>query len=224
LSIVLIVVNFIFLLLGALLAIYALQNNISIDRSDSLFPTIALQHLSATTGIVFIVGLVAAAYSSADSALTALTTSFCVDILGVNRVKTKRSTKTIRYTVHIGFSALLFFVLLGFWWINNQSVVNALFKFAGYTYGPLLGLFAFGLFTKFAVRDNLVPFVCLLAPMLTYLINSYSEVLLWGYKFGFELLLLNGLLTFLGLWLVRKPASVISEKQPEPMEALVEMP
>ena len=219
-SVVLLVVNFIFLFLGALLAIYALS--VGIDATgDKLYPTIALQHLSTPVGVVFIIGLVAAAYSSADSALTALTTSFCVDFLGFKSEASESSTesiedildqaesvtsntksKKIRYQVHLGFSLLLFVVIVLFWMINDRSVINSLFKFAGYTYGPLLGLYAFGLFTKRKVSDRLVPFVCIAAPVLTFLLTSYSQQLFWGYKFGFELLLVNGLLTFIGLILI----------------------
>jgi uncharacterized sodium:solute symporter family permease YidK len=222
-SIVLVFVNFFFLMLGALLAMYALRNGIAYERADSLYPTIALEHLPWEVGVVFIIGLVAAAYSSADSALTALTTSFCVDFLGfkgkqrdkdisINEADildspaaassspVDQSNERTRYWVHIGFSIVLFLVIVIFWLINDDSVVVLLFKFAGYTYGPLLGLYAFGLFMSRKVTDSLVPVICVAAPVLTYLITSNSEALLWGYKFGFELLLVNGLLTFIGLW------------------------
>ena len=203
-SLVLVVVNFMFLLLGALLAIYALRQGIVVERSDQLYPTIALQYLPVGVGLVFILGLVAAAYSSADSALTALTTSFCVDFLGFKMEEDTAPTQ-IRYWVHVGFSILLFGVIVLFWIINDQSVIVSLFKAAGYTYGPLLGLYAFGLFTRRGVQDAWVPIICVLAPLLTAVLNSYSTVLLWGYKFGFELLLLNGALTFLGLLAISKP-------------------
>lgn len=224
-SIVLVFVNFFFLMLGALLAMYALRHGIAYERADSLYPTIALEHLPWEVGVVFIIGLVAAAYSSADSALTALTTSFCVDFLGFKTSKNEQeasltnqtdildtpvaassqneSNERTRYWVHIGFSVVLFLVIIAFWMINDDSVVVLLFKFAGYTYGPLLGLYTFGLFTSRKVTDNFVPIVCLLAPVLTYFITSNSEALLWGYKFGFELLLVNGFLTFIGLWAIR---------------------
>jgi Na+/proline symporter len=226
-SIVLVFVNFFFLILGALLAMYAFQNGIAYERADSLYPTIALEHLPWEVGVVFIIGLVAAAYSSADSALTALTTSFCVDFLGFQTNKNDststleeevdvldrplalsisvvdQSNERTRHWVHIGFSIILFLVIVLFWWINDDSVVVLLFKFAGYTYGPLLGLYAFGLFTQKQIKDSLVPVVCLIAPLLTYFITENSELLLWGYKFGFELLLLNGLLTFIGLLIIR---------------------
>lgn len=231
-SIVLVFVNFFFLMLGALLAMYAFQNGIAYERADSLYPTIALEHLPWEVGVVFIIGLVAAAYSSADSALTALTTSFCVDFLGFKTNKNDsasaleeaeevldkplassisvedQSNERTRHWVHIGFSVILFLVIVLFWWINDDSVVVMLFRIAGYTYGPLLGLYAFGLFTSRKVRDNLVPVVCLVAPLLTYIITENSEALLWGYKFGFELLLLNGLLTFVGLWGIRNQKEV----------------
>ncbi len=202
-SIVLVFANLLFLGMGALLYIYANKNGIAIpERADQLFPMIALQHLSPTIGIVFILGLIAAAYSSADSALTSLTTSFCVDFLGFEeegQTRTAEEQKRMRTIVHIGFSLLLFFVIIAFWYINDDSVINNLFRIAGYTYGPLLGLYAFGLFTKLKIRDSLALAVCLLAPVLTYFINMYSKELLFGYTFGFELLILNGVLTFLGL-------------------------
>lgn len=223
-SLVLVVVNIIFLFLGALLVLFMLKNGIdfptreaktSVDlvllalgeakpAGDLFYSTIALEHLSPAIGLLFIIGLVAAAYSSADSALTSLTTSFCVDFLefDTNDQQDKdqeQKQKETRKLVHIGFSILLFLVILAFWLINDSSVINQIFKFAGYTYGPLLGLYAFGLFTKRKVQDNYVPLVCLLAPVLTFVLDRYSGTLLFGYKFGFELLLVNGLLTFLGL-------------------------
>ncbi len=200
-SIALVIAKLLFLCLGALLFIYANQVGITIpERSDLLYPTIALNHLSPFIGIMFLLGLIAAAYSSADSALTALTTSFCIDILDFEKKKTSEAVqKRTRLKVHIGFSILLFFVILLFWFINNDAVIAAIFTVASYTYGPLLGLYTFGFFTKRKVNDSLVPYICIASPILTYLINANSELLLFGYKFGFELLILNGLLTFLGL-------------------------
>ncbi|MEM6318857.1 MAG: sodium:solute symporter [Bacteroidota bacterium] len=201
-SIALVIAKFLFLMLGALLFIYANQVGIDIpERKDLLYPTIALQHLSPTIGIVFLLGLIAAAYSSADSALTALTTSFCVDFLGFEKSDLPEAEKKqTRFKVHIGFSVLLFFAILLFWFINDDSVIAAIFNVASYTYGPLLGLYTFGFFTERKVVDRLAPFVCVAAPILTYIIDANSELLLFGYQFGFELLILNGLLTFLGLW------------------------
>ncbi|MCH2043609.1 MAG: sodium:solute symporter [Saprospiraceae bacterium] len=218
-SLVLVVVNFIFLFLGALLYIYLAKNGLDVPTrivngeakaaGDLVYSTVALQELSPAIGLLFIIGLVAAAYSSADSALTSLTTSFCVDFLefDTNDQQDKdqeQKQKQTRKLVHIGFSILLFLVILAFWLINDSSVINQIFKFAGYTYGPLLGLYAFGLFTYRKVRDNYVPLVCLLAPVLTFVLDYFSATLLFGYKFGFELLLVNGLLTFLGLLIINR--------------------
>ncbi len=202
-SIILVIAKFIFLLLGALLLVYAAESNITLpERTDLIFPTIALEHLSPVIGIVFILGLIAAAYSSADSALTALTTSFCVDFLNFEKTSDHPKKKTTRTIVHIAFSILLFFVILVFYFVNDEAVISAIFKVASYTYGPLLGLYAFGFMTKKKINDILAPMVCILSPCITYVINRYSEVLFWGYKFDFELLILNGLITFLGLWII----------------------
>lgn len=215
-SFVLIFANLLFISLGALLYIYATSVGLTIpEASDQLYPSIALRHLPAGAGIVFVLGLIAAAYSSADSALTALTTSFCVDFLGMNEVVPEgkdadllAADKRKRLYVHIGFSVLLFLVILAFKFIGDRAVINSLFKAAGYTYGPLLGLFAFGLFTRLRVREvvrigNLeIPallLVCLAAPIISMLVDAYSVELMWGFEFGFLILAFNGLLTFLGL-------------------------
>ncbi len=208
-SVVLVFVNLLFLGMGALLYIYA--NNVGIDipaKSDLLYPEIALNHLPPVVGILFILGLVAAAYSSADSALTSLTTSFCVDILGFEKNKGKPEKvsqsfgkKLTRFLVHVGFSVLLFFVILLFWSINNEAVIKQIFTVAGYTYGPLLGMYFFGFFTRLQVQDHFVWVICLASPILTWLLFFLSENYL-GYKFGFELLLINGLITFLGLFMI----------------------
>ena len=158
----------------------------------NLYPALALSgELGWTAAVLFIVGLVAAAYSSADSALTALTTSFCVDFLGMES-NPKESDKRTRKWVHIGFTFLLFGVIMVFQTLNDDSVIAELFKVAGFTYGPLLGLYAFGLFTKRRVVDRAVPFIAVAAPMVCYVLQSYSEVWFNGYKIGFELLLING--------------------------------
>jgi SSS family transporter len=202
-SFVLVLVNLFFLALGALLFIYSSKNGISIPaKADDLYPMLAIQnYLGPVVSVFFILGLIAAAYSSADSALTALTTSFCVDFLEIEKRKESTKIKT-RRIVHIAMSVVLFIVILIFNVINDDSVVSSLFKAAGYTYGPLLGLYFFGLYTKKRVVDKFVPIVCLLSPVLTYVVNMYSEELMWGYKFGFELLLLNGVITFIGLQLI----------------------
>jgi len=201
-SLVLIIVNFLFLALGALLFIYVNKNGIELpEKADNLFPLIASQHLNTFAGIFFILGLVAAAYSSADSALTALTTSVCVDFLDINK-KEDGEKINIRKRVHVFVSLLLFVVILVFHVINDDNVISSLFKAAGYTYGPLLGLYAFGLILKRQVKDQLVPIICILSPIVCYLLNSYSEVLFNGYKFGFEILIVNGTITYLGLLLI----------------------
>lgn len=204
-SIILVPVNLLFMSLGALLFIYANAKGIAIpEQTDDLFPIIATQgFLSPAIGIFFILGLIAAAYSSADSALTALTTSFTVDILNTKNISDE-ALKKVRFRVHILFSVVLVVVIMIFRAINDENVISALFRVAGYTYGPLLGLYSFGLFTKFNIRDKWVPIIAILSPIITYIINANSEQLLFGYKFGFELLIVNGLLTFLGLWIVRK--------------------
>jgi Na+/proline symporter len=204
-TIILVVVNLLFLSLGILLYLYAETNGISIPtKSDDLYPLLATSYFSAFVGIVFILGITAAAYSSADSTLTALTTSFCFDFLEIEKKFKKEDQVKVRKRVHLGFTALMFLVILMFRWINDQSVINSVFIIAGYTYGPLLGLYAFGLFSKWEVKDKFVPYLAVAAPLLAFGISQYSEQLLWGYKFGFEVLILNGLLMFTGLYLIRK--------------------
>ncbi|MDE5420406.1 sodium:solute symporter [Labilibaculum sp. DW002] len=189
--------NLMFLCLGVLLYVFAEQHGITLpQKTDDLYAFLALNHFGLVTGVVFLLGITAAAYSSADSALTALTTSFCVDFLKGEVTQKKR------LGIHLMFSAIMFVVIVVFSMINDQSVVTAVFKVAGYTYGPLLGLFAFGLGSSRIVRDKWVPLICVLSPIITYMISTYSEQLLWGYRFGFELLIVNGLITFLGLVLI----------------------
>ena len=203
-TIILVIVNFFFLALGILLTDYASANGIDAHK-DQLFPIIATQGtLGLATALFFLLGLIAAAYSSADSALTSLTTSFSIDILEVEKRKDKRAQEKIRKRIHILFSFILITTILVFkYFIADASVIAKIFTFAGYTYGPLLGLYGFGMFTKHAVKDNIVPFICLIAPVLTYVISYYSLLNL-GFDFGFFVLVLNGALTFLGLWLIRK--------------------
>ena len=210
-TMILVLANILFLSLGALLFMYARAKNIDIpDRTDELFPMLAINHFDAYAGIIFLLGIIAAAYSSADSALTALTTSFCVDFLGIGQDKnaTRAEAKekldnTTRKRVHIMFSALLFIVILIFNAINDQSVIIAVFRIAGYTYGPLLGLYGFGLYTKMKVKDRLVPWVCLISPLLCYIIDSNSARWFDGFQFGFFILIVNGLFTSIGLLLIR---------------------
>jgi Na+/proline symporter len=187
-----------------LLYLYAEQKGITLPvRSDDLFPILALRHFTVFLGIIFLLGIIAAAFSSADSALTALTTAFCVDFLNLDD-KAEKVKRQSRLRVHIAFSFILFMVIVIFRIINNDSVITAVFTVAGYTYGPLLGLYSFGLFTKKQVIDKYVPYLAILSPVLAYIISLNSEQLLWGYKFGFEVLILNGLLMFIGLLLISK--------------------
>ncbi|MBI9039590.1 MAG: sodium:solute symporter [Bacteroidales bacterium] len=208
LGFVLIFVNLLFLFLGAILFIYSAQKGIEVPKTtDDLFPLIALKYLGPFAGIVFIVGLISAAYSSADSALTALTTSFSIDFLGINRRKglsEKRKTN-IRYIVHICIATVLLFVIIFYRMINDKAIIDKLFTIAGYTYGPLLGLFTFGLFTKFSIHDKFVPIIAILSPIICYILSINSVEWFNGYKFGFELLILNGFITFIGLLIISKP-------------------
>lgn len=202
-SFVLIFVNLFFLALGALLYIYAESKGINLpQRSDDLYPMLATQgYLNIAVGLFFIIGLIAAAYSSADSALTALTTSFCIDIINIQNKPIEKQEK-IRKQVHVGISILMALVIIIFRLINDDSVISAVFTAAGYTYGPLLGLFAFGLITKIKIKDKWTPVVCILSPIICYFLNMYSKEIFNGYQIGFELLLINGILTFIGLSLL----------------------
>ncbi|MGS2762324.1 sodium:solute symporter [Sinomicrobium sp. M5D2P9] len=203
-TIVLTVVNFFFLSLGLLLTAYAQQNGIDAHKDD-LFPVLAKDYLGTGVFVFFLIGLIAAAYSSADSALTSLTTSFSVDILDIEKRYDEKKQVRIRKRVHILTSLVLILVIITFKYIiKNESVIAKLFVFAGYTYGPLLGLYSFGLFTRWKVRDELVPVVAILSPVLSYIIADRMQV--WfGFEFGFIILVLNGFLTFCGLaFLIKK--------------------
>ena len=201
-SIVLVFVNLLFLGLGALLYIFASKFGIT-ATGDDLFATVAMhESMPIAVGLFFLLGLIAAAYSSADSALTALTTSFCVDFLDIEK-KEQSKQVGIRKRSHILFSVILFVVILIFKLINDESVISALFKVAGYTYGPLLGMYTFGLFTKWMIKDNLIIPVVILAPILSYILQVNAPIW-WGFHFGFELLIVNGALCFFGMCLIRK--------------------
>jgi len=202
-TLVLTVVNFVFLSLGLLLTVYAQQNGIDAHKDD-LFPILAKNHLGFGVFVFFLLGLIAAAYSSADSALTSLTTSFSIDILDIEKKHNAEKQVKIRKRIHIMISLLLILVIIAFKYIiKDESVISKLFVFAGYTYGPLLGLYAFGLFTKWHVKDKFIPLIAILSPILSYIISVNS--LKWlGFEFGFFILILNGFLTFLGLMLILK--------------------
>lgn len=201
-SIVLVFVNLVFMSLGALLYIFSASEGIALpDKADELYPMLAVDgYLGATVGILFVLGLIAAAYSSADSALTALTTSFSIDILEVDK-KDERVARRIRQRVHIAMSAALVVVILIFRWIDDDSVISQLFTAAGYTYGPLLGLYAFGLFTKRKPVDTHVPYIAIASPIISFILDYWSAELFGGYEIGFEILMINGAITYLGLWI-----------------------
>ncbi len=209
-SSIMIVVNLLFLLLGGLLYLFAAQNNISIT-GDDLFPAIALStgsampYFPAIVAVIFIIGLISALFPSADGAITALTSSFCIDILGIKRQKnlSERQQKNIRLITHLSFTVLFFLCVLIFKQINSKSIIYYIMDIAGYTYGPLLGLFLFGIFTKRLISNRaLTVIVCLASPVLCYFFKSYSPNWFNGYKIGIELLIINGIVTFLGLYAI----------------------
>ncbi|MDR1667310.1 MAG: sodium:solute symporter [Bacteroidales bacterium] len=201
-SIFLLPVNLLFLSLGAVLLLYAQAVGLEVTETDRLFAQVAVHRLGGVAGIVFVIGLLSAAFSSADGTLTALTTSVCIDILRLDRRHIPdRDRIRIRYLVHFAVAALSLLLLLAVKQLNHQAVIASVFTVAGYTYGPLLGLYAFGLYSRRAVRDKAVPAIALLSPVITWLLDSHSQQLLCGYNFGFELLIVNGLITFAGLWL-----------------------
>ena len=208
-TIVLVVVNFLFLTLGVLLTDYAQQNGINAQK-DTLFPIIATKGtLGITTAIFFILGLIAAAYSSADSALTSLTTSFSIDILEIDKNKNQKQQEKIRKRIHVVFSLILIITILIFkYFIADESVIAKIFTFANYTYGPLLGLYAFGLFTKLKSKDKWIPLICILSPIITYLLNYFS-LILYDFNFGYALLIVNGCVTFISLYLLKEKNKAI---------------
>ncbi len=229
LAFVLLIVNFLFLTMGGLLYLFAQQNQLTL-AGDDLFPSIALGgFLSQTIGIIFIIGLISALFPSADGALTAMTSSFCIDILGIQKDSTssEATKRKTRLTVHFTFAFIFLLCVLMFKWIDDKSIIDVILKLAGYTYGPLLGMFAFGIFTKRVVKDKWVIWVCLLSPILIFGIDfinniewflhkmnmsevafaswiNLSKQLFNGFKIGIEILIINGLLTFAGLWLISK--------------------
>jgi Na+/proline symporter len=206
---ILVIVNLLFLFLGAVLLVYSQSKGVVVTSSDELFPIIALKFLGPMAGIVFLIGLISAAFPSADGALTSLTTSVSIDFLGLNKRKgfSEKSATRIRYGVHLSIAFVFFISILIFSTFNDRAIIDKLFTIAGYTYGPLLGLYSFGLFTKRKVNDRITPFIAILSPVICFILSKYSVQLFNGYKFGFELLLLNGFLTFTGLYLFSKNPS-----------------
>ncbi len=195
-----------FLFLGGLLNLFAAQQNVK-EVGDALFPTLALQHMPPYLSIIFILALISALFPSADGAITALTSSFCIDLLGMQRNKEwdEAKQKKIRQRVHLGFAFVFLLIVMVFKWIDNKSIIDLILKIASYTYGPLLGLFAFGILTKRSLNNKWVAFICILAPILCYVLEYYQKYLLGGFQIGQELLIINGLFTFLGLWLISSP-------------------
>ncbi len=204
LSLSLIPVNLIFLSVGALLFTFAHIKSIPLpENSDDLYPLIATGgYLPSLIGVLFFIGIIAAAFSSADSTLTSLTTSFTIDVLN-GRKYSELKLNQVRKRVHILISCLMIVVILLFRIINNQSVISAVFTVAGYTYGPLLGLYTVGLFTNWKLKDRRVPLAAIMSPVLSFVINKYSTQLFNGYKFGFELLVVNGLIMVIALWILK---------------------
>ncbi|HLK30552.1 MAG TPA: sodium:solute symporter [Puia sp.] len=214
----LVLVNFLFLLLGGLLYLYALNNNGAYQEhqlllngknviGDDLFPMIALNYLPKAVSVIFIIGLISALFPSADGALTALTSSFCIDILGLKRRNDldENKKKRTRMTVHLAFAFIFFLLILMFKIINSKSIINNILDLAGYTYGPLLGLFAFGVFSKRKLPETwMITAISLIAPVICYILSKYSASWFGGYQIGIELLLINGTLTYLGLWIISK--------------------
>lgn len=190
-------VNLLFLMLGVLLYMFAQKEGITANK-DALFPTVASNYLPSIVGVLFIIGLISAAYSAAGSALTALTTSFTVDILGAKKKEEKELTKT-RKKVHVCMAVVMGLVIYVFNILNNTSVIDAVYILASYTYGPILGMFAFGILTKAKVRDKFIPLVAILSPVCCYILQANSEQWFGGYKFSYELLIFNALFTFIGL-------------------------
>jgi len=208
-SFILVFVNLLFLFLGAILLVYAGTLSLDVQMSDDLFPTVALRYLSPLAGLVFLIGIISAAFPSADGALTSLTTSFTIDFMGLDKrpgISEEKRTR-IRYAVHLSIAAVFLVAILVFRAMNDRAVIDKLFTIAGYTYGPLLGLYSFGLFTKRTVTDRAVPAIAILSPVICYFLSRYSAELFNGYRFGFELLMLNGLITFAGLFIFSKKKS-----------------
>ncbi len=205
---ILVITNFLFLLLGGALYVYAQSKGIALpEKTDHTFPTLALNNFGTIAGIFFLLGIIASSYASADSALTALTTGFCIDFLHFER-RIEQQKQRYKLMVHIGFSLLFLIIILGTKaYVDSHSgtdLIGLILRVASYTYGPLLGLFAFGILSKRKLIEVAVPFVCVIVPFICYFISVHSENWMNGYIFGNELLILNGIITFLGLWAISK--------------------
>lgn len=202
-SIILLVVNLMFLFLGGLLYLFAASNGVS-ATGDQIFPVMALQYMPAAISVIFILALISALFPSADGAITALTASFCIDIMGIQRNENLSDTqrKKTRQIVHLSFSGIFLLLVMVFYQLNNPSMIGVILKIAGYTYGPILGLFSFGILTKRQVADKWVPVVSILSPLVCFLLDKYQQLLFGKFEIGLELLVINGLLTFIGLLII----------------------
>jgi Na+/proline symporter len=205
-SIILVVVNLLFLTLGGALYLYLDAHSMAVvPKGDAVFPTVALQYLPPIAGLIFILGLVSALFPSADGAITALTSSFCIDILGLNEQERSEAAKTVtRKIVHISVAIVFLLCIMVFKWVNTKSVIDVILKVAGYTYGPLVALFGLGIYSRVRLREQLVPIVCIIAPVITYIIDTHSKELFGGYQMGFESAFVNVAITLAGLLLIRK--------------------
>ncbi len=204
-AIVMLFVILLFLFLGGLLYLFAGQQHLT-ATGDKLFPMVALSYMPPIVGVIFIIALISALFPSADGAITALTSSFCIDILAINRRQdlSEAKQKTIRHIVHLSFAVIFLLFVMIYKWVNNPSMIGVILKIAAYTYGPLLGLFSFSILTKKKVTDGWVPVVCIVAPIICFILDSYQKQLFGSFEIGLELLVINGLLTFLGLLLISK--------------------
>jgi SSS family transporter len=215
---ILVITNFLFLLLGGALYVYALETGADLPMkegkiiTDHVFPSLALSDFGLVAGIFFLLGITASSYASADSALTALTTGFCIDFLNFSK-REEKERQRLKLIVHIGFSVLFLLIILGTrWYVQNNpgtDLIGLILTIAGYTYGPLLGLFAFGIFTKRLLNEWMVPFVCILIPVLCYILDKNSQVWFNGYRFSYEMLILNGILTFAGLYVISRKTDTL---------------
>jgi Na+/proline symporter len=208
LSLIMVVVIFIFLLLGGLLYLYAAQQGVK-TTGDDLFPDLALNHMPSIVSVIFVIGLISALFPSADGAITALTSSFCIDILGMKRREdwSEAKKKKIRQRTHLTVAFIFLLFVMVFHWVNNQSMINVILKMAAYTYGPLLGLFSFGILTRRSVKDNIVPLICVAAPLICLALELITPYFITGFKWGPELLVVNGILTYIGLLMISKKST-----------------
>jgi Na+/proline symporter len=216
-SFVMVIVNIFFLSLGVMLYQFASVKGISLPlneigqiKTDGVFPYLALNHLGGLAALVFIIGLTAATFNSADSVLTTLTTSFYHDFWNKNAIAgmNEKARVTLRKRIHISFAIILLFVILLFDALNSKAIIDSVLTLATYTYGPLLGLFSFGLISTKKVLDKAIPYIAVIAPLICYFLDTNSEQFLNGYKFGYELLLMNAIFTMLGMFIFSKKTSL----------------